>query len=259
MTAKERKRRRWRQYYLQNKERLLEAARKWRRDNPEKIREQQKRKKEKRKEKLILQGKNPRDRKEWEKGAKRHPEGSHSRLSEFLRRHDVSLTSFGKMCGFLRPCQYVGDILRGHRRLPRDKFKGPLPTFNQALSIKHAALMLGEQIEIGEWWPHLLDLDPRKRCKPRSTFPTSNPRKQGKPSLEEALAMQGQPPSFGEEDFERLEEALGQIGERERLVLQQRNEGKTLEEVSLQIGRTKERVRQIQNLALEKMRRILVA
>jgi len=55
---------------------------------------------------------------------------------------------------------------------------------------------------------------------------------------------------------------LSQLGERERIILELRfglngDRPCTLEEVSQNVGRTRERVRQIQNMALEKIRQLL--
>ena len=64
------------------------------------------------------------------------------------------------------------------------------------------------------------------------------------------------------ESVNRLISLLGELDTRERLILQMRfglggNRPKTLEEVSQEIGRTRERVRQIQNQALAKLRSLL--
>lgn len=64
------------------------------------------------------------------------------------------------------------------------------------------------------------------------------------------------------ESVGRLMSLLGELEERERLILQMRfgldgKRPKTLEEVSQEIGRTRERVRQIQNQALSKLRVLL--
>ncbi len=57
---------------------------------------------------------------------------------------------------------------------------------------------------------------------------------------------------------ERLYEAISILDTRERLVLELRYfQHKTLEEVSMVIGRTRERVRQIQNQALDKLKILL--
>ena len=64
------------------------------------------------------------------------------------------------------------------------------------------------------------------------------------------------------ESVSRLVDLLGELDERERMILKMRfgldgNRPKTLEEVSQTIGRTRERVRQIQNQALTKLRELL--
>ena len=64
------------------------------------------------------------------------------------------------------------------------------------------------------------------------------------------------------ESVNRLISLLGELDIRERMILQMRfglggNRPKTLEEVSQEIGRTRERVRQIQNQALAKLRALL--
>ncbi len=64
------------------------------------------------------------------------------------------------------------------------------------------------------------------------------------------------------ESVKRLMSLLGELDIRERLILQMRfgldgKRAKTLEEVSQEIGRTRERVRQIQNQALTKLRALL--
>ena len=64
------------------------------------------------------------------------------------------------------------------------------------------------------------------------------------------------------ESVGRLVDLLGELDERERMILKMRfgldgNRPKTLEEVSQTIGRTRERVRQIQNQALTKLRELL--
>ena len=61
----------------------------------------------------------------------------------------------------------------------------------------------------------------------------------------------------------RLVDLLGELDERERMILKMRfgldgTRSRTLEEVSQEIGRTRERVRQIQNQALSKLRDLLV-
>jgi RNA polymerase primary sigma factor len=65
-----------------------------------------------------------------------------------------------------------------------------------------------------------------------------------------------------EESVHRLLSLLSQLEDRERLILQLRfgldgKRPKTLEEVSQEIHRTRERVRQIQNQALAKLRAML--
>ncbi len=65
-----------------------------------------------------------------------------------------------------------------------------------------------------------------------------------------------------EETLNHMLELIGQLEERERVILNLRfglqgDKPKTLEEVSISIGRTRERVRQIQNQALEKLRALL--
>ena len=65
-----------------------------------------------------------------------------------------------------------------------------------------------------------------------------------------------------EESVHRLLSLLSQLDDRERLILQLRfgldgKRPKTLEEVSQEIRRTRERVRQIQNQALAKLRAML--
>jgi RNA polymerase primary sigma factor len=64
------------------------------------------------------------------------------------------------------------------------------------------------------------------------------------------------------ESLERLKELLDQLDDRESLVLRLRyglDEGppRTLEEVSQHVGRTRERVRQIQNQALAKLKTLM--
>ena len=64
------------------------------------------------------------------------------------------------------------------------------------------------------------------------------------------------------ESVKRLISLLGELDIRERMILQMRfgldgKRPKTLEEVSQEIGRTRERVRQIQNQALTKLRALL--
>ncbi|MBO4649146.1 MAG: RNA polymerase sigma factor RpoD/SigA [Lentisphaeria bacterium] len=64
------------------------------------------------------------------------------------------------------------------------------------------------------------------------------------------------------ESVSRLVDLLSELDERERMILKMRfgldgNRPKTLEEVSQTIGRTRERVRQIQNQALTKLRELL--
>jgi len=64
------------------------------------------------------------------------------------------------------------------------------------------------------------------------------------------------------ESVGRLVDLLSELDERERMILKMRfgldgNRPKTLEEVSQTIGRTRERVRQIQNQALTKLRELL--
>ncbi len=70
--------------------------------------------------------------------------------------------------------------------------------------------------------------------------------------------------AIGDSDsFLRLDEALGNLTRRERLVIELRyglagrREPMTLEEVSSKIGRTRERVRQIQRNAMDKLRGLL--
>lgn len=65
------------------------------------------------------------------------------------------------------------------------------------------------------------------------------------------------------ESVGRLVDLLGELDERERMILKMRfgldgTRSRTLEEVSQEIGRTRERVRQIQNQALSKLRDLLV-
>ncbi len=65
-----------------------------------------------------------------------------------------------------------------------------------------------------------------------------------------------------EETLNHMLELISQLEERERVILNLRfglqgDKPKTLEEVSISIGRTRERVRQIQNQALEKLRSLL--
>ena len=65
------------------------------------------------------------------------------------------------------------------------------------------------------------------------------------------------------ESVSRLVDLLGELDERERMILKMRfgldgARPRTLEEVSQEIGRTRERVRQIQNQALTKLRELLV-
>lgn len=68
---------------------------------------------------------------------------------------------------------------------------------------------------------------------------------------------------FGDvESIKRLVELLRDLDERERMILKMRfgldnNHPRTLEEVSQEIGRTRERVRQIQNQALSKLKSLL--
>ena len=64
------------------------------------------------------------------------------------------------------------------------------------------------------------------------------------------------------ESVSRLISLLSELDIRERMILQMRfgldgKRPKTLEEVSQEIGRTRERVRQIQNQALTKLRALL--
>ena len=64
------------------------------------------------------------------------------------------------------------------------------------------------------------------------------------------------------ESVDRLKELITELDEREKMILQMRfgldgRPPKTLEEVSQEIGRTRERVRQIQNQALTKLRSLL--
>ena len=64
------------------------------------------------------------------------------------------------------------------------------------------------------------------------------------------------------ESLKRLKDLLCDLDERERMILQMRfgldnNRPRTLEEVSQEIGRTRERVRQIQNQALSKLKLLL--
>jgi RNA polymerase primary sigma factor len=64
------------------------------------------------------------------------------------------------------------------------------------------------------------------------------------------------------ESVGRLISLLSELDIRERMILQMRfgldgKRPKTLEEVSQEIGRTRERVRQIQNQALTKLRSLL--
>ena len=64
------------------------------------------------------------------------------------------------------------------------------------------------------------------------------------------------------ESVGRLVDLLSELDERERMILKMRfgldgARPKTLEEVSQEIGRTRERVRQIQNQALTKLRELL--
>ena len=64
------------------------------------------------------------------------------------------------------------------------------------------------------------------------------------------------------ESVSRLVDLLGELDERERMILKMRfgldgARPRTLEEVSQEIGRTRERVRQIQNQALTKLRELL--
>ena len=64
------------------------------------------------------------------------------------------------------------------------------------------------------------------------------------------------------ESLKRLKDLLCDLDERERMILQMRfgldnNRPRTLEEVSQEIGRTRERVRQIQNQALSKLKSLL--
>ena len=64
------------------------------------------------------------------------------------------------------------------------------------------------------------------------------------------------------ESLKRLKDLLRDLDERERMILQMRfgldnNRPRTLEEVSQEIGRTRERVRQIQNQALSKLKLLL--
>jgi RNA polymerase primary sigma factor len=64
------------------------------------------------------------------------------------------------------------------------------------------------------------------------------------------------------ESLERLKELIDQLDERESLVLRLRfgldnDPPKTLEEVSRHVGRTRERVRQIQNQALAKLKTLM--
>lgn len=64
------------------------------------------------------------------------------------------------------------------------------------------------------------------------------------------------------ESIKRLVELLRDLDERERMILKMRfgldnNRPRTLEEVSQEIGRTRERVRQIQNQALSKLKSLL--
>ncbi|MPN07073.1 RNA polymerase sigma factor SigA [bioreactor metagenome] len=65
------------------------------------------------------------------------------------------------------------------------------------------------------------------------------------------------------ESVSRLVDLLQELDERERMILKMRfgldgTRSRTLEEVSQEIGRTRERVRQIQNQALSKLRDLLV-
>ena len=65
------------------------------------------------------------------------------------------------------------------------------------------------------------------------------------------------------EDFKRVFEYMDHLSDREKLVLQLRfgllsNKPATLEEVSQAIGRTRERVRQVQNKALNKLKNLIV-
>ncbi len=64
------------------------------------------------------------------------------------------------------------------------------------------------------------------------------------------------------ESLEHLQQILTQLDEREEMILRMRfgidgEKPKTLEEVSYHIGRTRERVRQIQNQALEKLKEMM--
>jgi RNA polymerase primary sigma factor len=66
----------------------------------------------------------------------------------------------------------------------------------------------------------------------------------------------------GMEMLKRLKDLIDRLDSRERLILSLRfgldgNRPKTLEEVSKKIGRTRERVRQIQNLALKKLKKFI--
>jgi len=99
------------------------------------------------------------------------------------------------------------------------------------------------------------------------TFSLQDPIQQGEESMFQDII-----PDFGAttpdeqiSDFEMLRQLKGLIGrldERERLILVLRfgldgNRPKTLEEVSKIIGRTRERVRQIQNQALSKLKKYI--
>ena len=64
------------------------------------------------------------------------------------------------------------------------------------------------------------------------------------------------------ESVRRLVDLLTKLDDRERVILEMRfglggNKALTLEEVSQKIGRTRERVRQIQNQALAKLKNLL--
>lgn len=66
------------------------------------------------------------------------------------------------------------------------------------------------------------------------------------------------------EELQRMLSFINELNERERLILDLRyglsgKHAKTLDEVSLTIGRTRERVRQIQNQALKKLKALIMA
>lgn len=165
-------------------------------------------------------------------------------IADFLHRHNLPMATFGRLCGYCGTAASTRIWTMVYGRKGGSEIR--LPRRGTVERVLRATEALGEPINPVDWWPDLAAISCTSQRDDRCLYGSGV----------DPIVLEAQmEPAISPERRLLVEEAMAKmLDDRERKVMNMRMEGRTLDVVSDAIGRTRERVRQIQKQAMRKIR-----